>query len=140
MKSKAIICAIAAASFSFASLSFADNDNRRGPGNGDSHRSEQRGPMGRDGHDSGPRNFDQRNQRHDNGSRGGDGRSGSGIRYKPRLVPIHSCPPASTNSRRISGIAATRALRPVRRSWRISAPENVPLHRLPARSLTMALR
>ena len=30
MTSKTIICAIAAASFSFASLSFADDDDRRG--------------------------------------------------------------------------------------------------------------
>ena len=73
MTSKAIICAIAAASFSFASLSFADNDDRRGPGHGESSRAEQLGPMGRDGHDSGHRNFDRRDQRdnrHDNGNRG----------------------------------------------------------------------
>jgi Ni/Co efflux regulator RcnB len=68
MTSKAIICAIAAASFSFASLSFADNDDRRG----ESPRAEQRGPMGRDGHDSGPRGFDQRGQRHDNGNHYGN--------------------------------------------------------------------
>jgi Ni/Co efflux regulator RcnB len=70
MTSKAIICAIAAASFSFASLSFADDDE----GRGESSRAEQRGPMGRDGHDSGHRNFDRRDQqgnRHDNGNRGG---------------------------------------------------------------------
>ena len=75
MTSKTIICAIAAASFSFASLSFADNDDRRGPGRGESSRAEQRGPMGRDGHDSGPRNFDrhdQRGDRHDNGNHYGN--------------------------------------------------------------------
>ena len=74
MTSKAMICAIAAASFSFASLSFADNDERRGPGHGESSRAEQHGPMGRDGHDSGHRNFDRHDQqgnRHDNGNRGG---------------------------------------------------------------------
>lgn len=62
MKSKAIICAIAAASFSFASLSFAQGQDRRGPGN-EPPRGEQRGPMGRDGHDSGPRGFDKQDQR-----------------------------------------------------------------------------
>ena len=45
MTSKAIICASAAASFSFVSLSFADNDDRRGPRYGESSRAEQRGPM-----------------------------------------------------------------------------------------------
>ena len=52
MSSKTIICAIAAASFSFASLSFADNDDRRGPG--------------KKGHDSSHRNFDWHDQRHGN--------------------------------------------------------------------------
>jgi Ni/Co efflux regulator RcnB len=52
MSSKTIICAIAAASFSFASLSFADNDDRRGPG--------------KKGHDSSHRNFDRHDQRHGN--------------------------------------------------------------------------
>ena len=62
MKSKALICAIAAASFGFASLSFAQGYDRPGPGGGPP-RGEQRGPMGRDGHDSGPRGFDQRDNR-----------------------------------------------------------------------------
>lgn len=81
MTSKTILCAIAAASFSFASLSFADNDDRRGPQRGDAPRAEQHGPMGRDGHDGGRRDFerrDPRDERHDNGnhygSRGGDDR------------------------------------------------------------------
>ena len=71
MTSKTIICAIAAASCSFASLSFADNDDRRGPQRGDATRTEQRGPMGRDGQGPDPRNFDRRDQRadrHDNGN------------------------------------------------------------------------
>lgn len=62
MKSKAIICAIAAASFSFASLSFADNDDRRGSDR-ESSRAEQRGPMSRNGDDSGRRDFDRRDRR-----------------------------------------------------------------------------
>ncbi|CAM3583612.1 RcnB family protein [Polaromonas hydrogenivorans] len=70
MKSKAIICAIAAASFSFTSLSFADNDDRRGSDR-ESSRAEQRGPMGRDGHDSGPRGFDQRDHRDQRDNRNG---------------------------------------------------------------------
>ena len=72
MTSKAIICAIAAASLSFASLSFADDDDDR------------RGHRGRDGHDSSHRDFDRRDQhgnRHHNGNhygnRGGDERRGA---------------------------------------------------------------
>ena len=42
MTSKTIICANAAASFSFASLSFADNDDRRGPQRGDAAKFFQR--------------------------------------------------------------------------------------------------
>jgi len=67
MKSKTVICAIAAASFSFASLSFAQGHDRRGPD--ESPRGEQRGPMGkdgrdgRDGRDQGPRGFDPRAHR-----------------------------------------------------------------------------
>lgn len=81
MTSKHILFALAAASLSFASLSFADNDDRRGPGRGEVPRLEQRGPMGRDGHDAGRRNFDRRDQRdyrHGHGNhydnRGGDKR------------------------------------------------------------------
>ena len=75
MKSKAIICAIAAASFGFASLSFAQGYDRRGSGS-EPPRGEQRGPMGRDGPDSGPRSFDQRDNRHgpNSGPRGFDQR------------------------------------------------------------------
>jgi Ni/Co efflux regulator RcnB len=79
MTSKPIIFALAAASLSFASLSFADKDDRRGSGRGELSRVEQHGPMGRDGHDSGRRNFDHRDHRdhrhgHGNhyGNRGGD--------------------------------------------------------------------
>ena len=78
MKSRTVICAIAAASFSFASLSFADNDGQRGPGRGEPPRAEQRGPMGRDGHDSGRPDFDRRGQqgyRHDNGNHFGNQRN-----------------------------------------------------------------
>ena len=61
MKSKAIICTLIAASFSVASLSFAQGYERP---DGGPPRGEQRGPMGRDGHDSGRhRGFDQRDQR-----------------------------------------------------------------------------
>lgn len=70
MKSKAIICAIAAASFGFSSLSFAQNYERRGPG-GEPPRAEQRGPMGRDGHDSGSRGFAQRDNRDQRDNRNG---------------------------------------------------------------------
>lgn len=73
MKSKAIICAIAAAALGFGSMSFAQTYDRRGPG-GERPRSEQRGPMGRDGHDSGPRGMEQRENRngHHVGPRGFD--------------------------------------------------------------------
>ena len=69
MTSKAIICAIAAASFSFASLSFADNDDWRGPGHGESSRAEQLGPMGRDGHHDarGDRNYGARGPQYHRG-------------------------------------------------------------------------
>ena len=72
MKSKTIICAIAAASFGFASLSFAQGHDRRGPG--EPPRGEQRGPMGWNGHGPDLRNHDHRDQRdnrHDNGHHGG---------------------------------------------------------------------
>lgn len=62
MKSSAIVCAIAAASLSFASLSFAQGNERHGQGNEMRH--EQRDNMGRDGGDAGARGFDQRDQRH----------------------------------------------------------------------------
>ena len=61
MTSKTIICAIAAASFSFASLSFADDDDRRGSGR-ESSRSEQRGDRDRHGHDSDRRDVDRRDR------------------------------------------------------------------------------
>ena len=70
MKSKAIICAIAAASMGFASLSFAQSQDSRGPG--EPPRGEQRGPMGRNGHDSGPRGPDRRDDRNGPGPRGFD--------------------------------------------------------------------
>ncbi|MDB5869783.1 MAG: hypothetical protein JWP96_2115 [Polaromonas sp.] len=74
MKSKAVICAIAAATLGFSSLSFAQGYDRRGPG-GESPRTEQRGPMGRDGNDSDRRGYDNRDQRDQrDGSRGYDQR------------------------------------------------------------------
>ncbi|MDB5929685.1 MAG: hypothetical protein JWR60_1392 [Polaromonas sp.] len=77
MKSKTLICAIAAASFSFASLSFAQTYDRSGPGR-DGPRGEQRSPTGRDGNDSDHRGFDQRDNRHGPGygPRGPDPRAG----------------------------------------------------------------
>ena len=61
MTSKTIICAIAAASFGFTSLSFADKDDRRGPQRGEQH--------------------DKHGNRHDNGNhygnRGNDERHGA---------------------------------------------------------------
>ena len=58
MQSKTIICAIAAASFSFASLSFAQNYERPGQAH-----SEQRGPYGHNDHPPGQRGFDPRDNR-----------------------------------------------------------------------------
>ena len=58
MQSKTIICAIAAASFSFASLSFAQNYERPGQA-----RSEQRSPQGHDAPHPGQRGFDPRDNR-----------------------------------------------------------------------------
>ena len=65
MKSKAIICAIAAASMGFASLSFAQGYGR-GPGN-DQQRSEQRGPQGRDDNNGRFENRGDNNGRFDRG-------------------------------------------------------------------------
>ncbi len=68
MKSTAIVCAIAAATLGFSSLSFAQD--QRGPGRDRDQRYEQRGPQDRDG-----RGFDNRNNdqfgRRDNDRRGG---------------------------------------------------------------------
>lgn len=62
MKSTAIVCALAA-SMGFASLSYADDNDRRGRGN--EQRSEQRGHNDRDGRDG--RHADRRDHdRHDN--------------------------------------------------------------------------
>jgi Ni/Co efflux regulator RcnB len=58
MKSTAIVCAIAAATLGFGSLSFAQGYDRRGQGN-DAQRYDQRGPD-RDG-----RNFNNRDARND---------------------------------------------------------------------------
>ena len=69
MTSKTIICAIAAASFSFASLSFADDDDRRGSGR-ESSRAEQRGDRDRHGHDSDRRDHRDKHKHH--GHRGHD--------------------------------------------------------------------
>jgi len=85
MHSKAIICALAAASLGMSSLSWA-----QGHGQPDPHRQmprgAQHGPMERDGHDGrdgrgpGPRGFDQRDNRHGPGPNGfgprGEARSG----------------------------------------------------------------
>ncbi len=87
MKSKAVICAIAAASLGFASLSFAQGY-------------EPRGPMGRDGHNSAQRGFDPRHDRNgpNVGSRGFDHRdarrdSYHGARgpqyYRGGRIPAH---------------------------------------------------
>ncbi|CAN5172601.1 RcnB family protein [soil metagenome] len=62
MKSKAIICAIAAASFGFGSMSFAQTYDRHGQDNAP-QRGEQRAPMGRNGHNSEPRRMEQHDQR-----------------------------------------------------------------------------
>lgn len=62
MKSNAIVCAIAAATLSFSSLSFAQDN--RGPGR--DQRYEQRGPNDRDG-----RGFDRRNNARNDDRRGG---------------------------------------------------------------------
>ena len=52
MSSKALLCAITAASLGFASLSFAQgHDDPRRPGNQPQH-AEQRGAMGQNSHDS----------------------------------------------------------------------------------------
>ena len=90
MKSKAIICAIAAASLGFGSLSFAQGYDRRGPG-GEPQRYEQRGPDNnnfehRDGRNGG--NFDRREARNDRdfGARGPDFRRGGHI---PRQYRDH---------------------------------------------------
>jgi Ni/Co efflux regulator RcnB len=72
MKSKAIVCAIAAASLGFASLSFAQGYDGRGP-RGDAPRyQQQHGPVyaPAHGYGHGPRGFDRRdvrNDRHFNG-------------------------------------------------------------------------
>lgn len=72
MKSKAIVCAIAAASLGFASLSFAQGYDGRGP-RGDAPRAQQYGPAYGPGHGPvyapayghGPRGFDRRDMRDD---------------------------------------------------------------------------
>ena len=74
MKSTAIVCAIAAASMGFASLSFAQGYDRRGPGN-EPQRYEQRGPQDRDFDrrgDRGPQGYNHPNARNDRqfGARG----------------------------------------------------------------------
>ena len=58
MKSKTIVCAIALASLSFGSLSFAQGHDRR-----DHSRFEQRGPMHADARHGAPRHFDPRDVR-----------------------------------------------------------------------------
>lgn len=67
MTSKALICAIAAASFSFASLSLADNDNRRDHkgrhGGNSSHRDDDRRDHRDNRSHQGPRGFDHRDAR-----------------------------------------------------------------------------
>ncbi len=79
MKSKALVCAIAAASLGMASLSFAQGYQGYGrPGQGyESPRGEQRGPMDRDGRDAGPRGPDPRYQQDSRDNRGNrDDRNG----------------------------------------------------------------
>jgi Ni/Co efflux regulator RcnB len=73
MKSTAIVCAIAAASLGFASLSFAQGYDGRGP-RGESQRVEQRGPGGpgygpgyRPADSRGVEHRDARNDRHFDG-------------------------------------------------------------------------
>lgn len=78
MKSKAVICAIAAASLGFASLSFAQGYEQRGQMGRDKHPSDQRGFDARDGRhgpngpNRGPRGFERRDARNDyyHGARG----------------------------------------------------------------------
>ncbi|MEP6965595.1 MAG: RcnB family protein [Polaromonas sp.] len=75
MKSKAAICAIAAASLGFASLSFAQGYEPRGPMGHDGRNSAQRGFDPRHDHNGpngGPRGFDHRDARRDSyhGARG----------------------------------------------------------------------
>ena len=78
MKSKAVICAIAAASLGFASLSFAQGYDQRGQMGRDGHQSDQRGfdrHDGRNGYNGpnyGPRGFGHRDARRDSyhGARG----------------------------------------------------------------------
>ena len=64
MKSKAVICAVAAASMAFASLSFAQGYDGRGP-RGEAPRFEQRGPGGPQAY--APRGFDRRDVRDNRG-------------------------------------------------------------------------
>ncbi|MES2283062.1 MAG: RcnB family protein [Pseudomonadota bacterium] len=68
MKSKAIVCAIAAASLGFGSLSFAQGYDGRGP-RGEPPRVEQRGPGGPQAH--APRGFDRRDVRDHRGYNAG---------------------------------------------------------------------
>lgn len=107
MKSKAIICAIAAASLGFGSLSFAQGyDNRGGPNrqNNQPPRVEQRGPGadrdGRDGRFGGPGNFDNRMDNRDHrdarndrqfGARGPDFHRGGRIpgEYRSRQYVVN---------------------------------------------------
>ncbi|WP_394788966.1 RcnB family protein [Rhodoferax sp.] len=80
MKSAALVCAIAAASLGFSSLSFAQEYERRGSdargqhsdqrmtedhGNGRAEHQPQRNAMRRDGHGASPRGMDQRNAPND---------------------------------------------------------------------------
>lgn len=60
MKSTAIVCAIAAAGLSFSALSFADDNDRRGP-RGEPQRVQQHGPRYMDQHEQ--RRFDHRDER-----------------------------------------------------------------------------
>ena len=64
MKSTAIVCAIAAASLGFGSLSFAQGYDGRGP-RGESPRIEHRGPVHVPAHRAGPRGFEHRDARYD---------------------------------------------------------------------------
>lgn len=78
MKLKAVICAIAAGSLGFASLSFAQGYEPRGQMGRDGHHSDQRGFVRHDGRygpngpNVGPRGFDHRDERRDSyyGARG----------------------------------------------------------------------
>lgn len=60
MKSTAIVCVIAAAGLSFSALSFADDNDRRGP-RGEPQRVQQHGPRYMDQHEQ--RRFDHRDAR-----------------------------------------------------------------------------